>query len=207
MIKPFAMLTGLLLSGTACAQDVKLKPLVDARLRYEHVDQAGIALPADALTLRVRPGVEPSSGPWSALAEGEATLAIGRQYNDGLNGKTQFPLVADPRNVELNRAQIRWASKGASVTAGRQLLELADQRFVGSSSWRQNQQSFDAVRLQWPVGKALSLDLSYAWSDRTVNGTRGFGARPTAIGGDNVFALLSYKTPAGTLSGFAYLVD
>lgn len=33
MIKPLAMLTGLLLSGTAYAQDVKLKPLIDTRLR------------------------------------------------------------------------------------------------------------------------------------------------------------------------------
>lgn len=199
-------LAGLLLCGPAFAQDVKVTPSVDARLRYENVDQDGIAEKADALTLRVRPGVTIGDGTWSALIEGEATLALVTDYNSGLNGKTAYPLVGDPRNVELNRAQVRWAKKGSSVTLGRQRLELADMRFVGSAPWRQNEQTFDAARGQWASGD-FSADLTYSWSERTVNGTHGFGARPTAIHGDNVFALAGYKTPLGTLTAFAYLVD
>jgi hypothetical protein len=207
MNKSLALLAGLLASTQAFAQDqVKVTPSVDARLRYENVDQDGFARDADAVTLRVRPGVTVSKGEWSALVEGEATLAIVDHNNDGTNGKTAYPLVVDPRNVELNRAQIRWASKQGSVTLGRQRLELADQRFVGPAAFRQNEQSFDAVRGQWTAGN-FSADLTYAWSDRTVNGHHGTGARPTAIHGDNVFALLGYKTPVGTLTGFAYLVD
>jgi hypothetical protein len=203
-----AVLAALLLGSGAAAQDVRVTPLADARLRYEHDDQIGFARDADALTLRVRPGVQLSSGHWSALVEGEATLAIVRDYNDGTNGRTAFPLVADPRNAELNRAQIRYAgANGFAVTAGRQLIELADQRFVGSSNFRQNQQTFDAVRVQWGRPMGFSADLTYAWSDRTVNGVHGTGARQAAIGGDNVFALLNYRIRLGTLTGFAYLVD
>jgi hypothetical protein len=208
MIKPLAVLTALLLSGTAYAQDVKLKPLIDARLRYEHVDQAGIALPADALTLRVRAGGEVSWQDWSALVEGETTLSIVNDYNDGTNGKIVYPNVIDPPNLELNRAQIRFAPKGGlAITAGRQRLEIADQRFVGPAGFRQNEQTFDAVRLQYNPSKGVVADLTYAWSDRTVNGRNGAGARPQAIGGDNVFAVLGYRFKPGTLTGFAYLVD
>jgi hypothetical protein len=66
-------------------------------------------------------------GRWSALVEGETNLAIVTDYNDGTNGKTAYPLVADPPNVELNRAQIRYAGEnGLALTAGRQRIELAD---------------------------------------------------------------------------------
>jgi len=202
-----ALVAGLLLCGTAEAQTVTLKPLIDARLRYEHVDQDGLPEDADAITARVRAGLQASSGPWSALVESEATLAILPDFNDGFNGKTRYPLVADADNVELNRAQLRYAAHGVTATAGRQLLELADQRWVGSASWRQNQQTFDAARFQWGKAKGLSVDLSYAWSDRTVNGIQGTPTRPQAIGGDNVFALVNYGAKPGTLTGFAYLVD
>ena len=93
------------------------------------------------------------------------------------------------------------------MTAGRQLVELADQRFVGSSSWRQNQQTFDAVRVQYGQAKGFSVDLTYAWSDRTVNGVHGTGARQQAVSGGNLFALVNYGTAVGTITGFAYLVD
>jgi len=190
----------------AQAQEIKLKPLVDARLRYEHVDQDGISDQSDAATLRIRSGLQASSGPWSTLVESEATIGIDNHYNDGLNGRP-LPLVGDPQNIELNRAQLRYADHHLTVTAGRQLLELADQRFVGPSSWRQNQQTFDAVRVTWAGVPRLTIDTVYAWSDRTVNGIDGKGARPQSVPGNNWFGLASYAAPVGTLTGFAYLVD
>lgn len=192
-------------ASVAQGQTIALKPLIDARLRYEQVDQAGIADRSDAVTLRVRAGVQASHGPLAALVEAESTIAIGAHYNDGFNGRA-LPLVADPQNIEPNRAQLRYANKGLAVTAGRQLLDFADQRFVGPSPWRQNQQTFDAVRLQ-RSGEHISIDAAYAWSVRTVNGIQGTPARPQSVGGSNWFGILGYATPAGMLSGFAYLVD
>jgi hypothetical protein len=206
-MKSLPLLAAVLVSSAASAQDLAFKPLLDARLRYENVDQDGIARDANALTLRLRPGFQVSDGGWSALIEGETTIAIDRHYNDGTNGKTQFPLVVDPGNAELNRAQIHYASKDFAITVGRQLLELGDQRFVGSSNWRQNQQTFDAVRVQYGQAKGFSADLTYSWSDRTVNGHHGTGVRQQAVSGDNVFALINYGMGWGTLTGFAYLVD
>lgn len=200
--------TGLLAAGAARAQEVKLTPSADVRLRYEHVGQDGLPRDADAVTLRVRPGLAASWKGWSALVEAEGVVALADGYNDGTNGKIRYPLVVDPENVELNRAQLRYAGQdGLAVTAGRQRLNFADDRFVGNAPWRQSEQTFDAVRLQY--GKALgpSLDLAYGWDVRTINGRNGTGTRPASIGGDNVFAVLGYGTRAGTLSGFAYLVD
>jgi len=193
----------------AHAQDIVLKPLIDARLRYEHVDQDGIAYSADAATLRIRSGVQASTGPFSALVEAEGNIPFTTSYNDGFNGRA-LPTVPDPGNIELNRAQLSYADKGLKLTAGRQVLDFADQRFVGPAAWRQNEQTFDAVRVQYSgLGglKGLTVDAAYSWSVRTVNGIQGTPARPQSIGGDNYFGILGYATPIGTLSGFAYLVD
>ena len=202
---PFAAIGVAMAATPAHAQDIVLKPLIDARLRYEHVDQDGIKLPADALTLRVRSGVQAKIGPWSGLVEAEATAAIADNYNDGFNGAPR-PIVGDPQDVEINRLQLRYEQKGFSVTAGRQLIELADQRFVGSANWRQNQQTYDAVRVTVARGK-FSADATYSWDVRTVNGVDGFGARPRSVPGNNWFGQIGYATPVGTLTGFAYLID
>ena len=63
------------------------------------------------------------------------------------------------------------------------------------------------MRAELTPVKGLKLDIAYAWSVRTIWGIDGVGARQQAIGGDNLFANLSYATPLGTITGFAYLVD
>ena len=202
----FASLMATALPAAAQAQEVTFTPLLDLRLHSEHVDQANITLPADAVTLRARAGVELAKGPLSVLVEGEATGVLSDQYNDGFNGLAR-PVVADPGNAELNRAQLRYAAKGFALTVGRQRLELADQRWVGPAAWRQNEQTFDAMRLQWTPAKRLSIDATYAWSVRTVFGRKGTPAKPQAVDGSNLFAIIGYAAPVGTLSAFAYLVD
>lgn len=192
----------------ALAQDIGFKPLIDARLRYENVDQTGIASDADAITMRIRAGFEVSKGDFSFLAEGEGTLAFQEDYNSGVNGKALFPVVADPENIELNRIQVQYRGLPKTlITAGRQRVNLDDQRFVGSVGFRQNEQTFDAARVEWSGIKNVKADVTYAWSQRTIWGYDGFGGRQQAVGGDNVFANLSYKHTLGTLTGFAYLVD
>jgi Alginate export len=194
------------------AKPLVIKPIIDARLRYENVSQAPIARDAEAVTARVRAGFEAKSGDFSLLAEAEGTLAISENYNSGLNGRTTFPVVADPQNIELNRLQLQYRGLPKTViTAGRQRINLDDQRFVGSVGWRDNDQTFDAARIEWSGIKNLKVDLTYSWSDRTiwgVNGGNRFGpARLTAIGGNNIFANAALTTKVGTLTGFAYLVD
>ena len=124
-----ALLLPLAIAATpAMAQE--MKPIVDARLRYEGVDQAGFAQDADALTLRLRAGFELKQGDFTLLAEGEGTLALGERYNSTVNGRTAYPTVADPENVEINRIQLQYRGiKDTVFTAGRQRIALDDQRF------------------------------------------------------------------------------
>ena len=207
MDRTLILLLALAPAGTAHAEDVALKPLGEARLRYENVDQDGLAADADALTLRVRAGVEAKTGRWSALVEGQGNLAIVDDYFDGLHGAATRPLVADPDNIALARAQLRYAAPAFAVTAGRQRLGFDDERFVGSVEFRQNGQSFDAVRAEITPVRGVKADVAYAWSIRTIWGIDGAGARQQAVSGDNVFANLSAQTPAGKIAAFVYLVD
>ena len=195
-------------SAPAGAGAQALKPIADARVRYENADQEGFDEEAQALTFRLRAGAELAAGDWALLAESEGTAALTERYDSGLNRKTHLPLVGDPENIELNRLQLQYRglTKGI-VTLGRQRINIQDQRFVGSVGWRQNEQTFDALRFEYGDAKGIKVDLAYSWSVRTIWGIDGSAARQQAIGGNNVFATVSHPTPVGTLSGFAFVID
>ena len=202
--------------GTALAADtggggdgLKVKPILDARLRYENVDQP--ALDADALTFRLRAGAEAAYGHFSLLAEAEGTAALIDDYNAfpfALPGEEQWrpdhSVIADPMNIELNRLQVQYKTAKTALTLGRQRINLDDQRWVGSVGWRQNEQTFDAIRGEASIGP-VAADLTYAIKQRTIFGTDA-GPR-TAFDGHFVFAGLSSKV--GPIQGklFAYLLD
>ena len=200
-------LIGLVAATPATAQTLTLKPLIDARLRYEQVEQDGLALDAEAVTLRVRAGVQVGHGPMTAIIEAQGNLALVDDRFDGLSGSAARPLIADPENVAIHRAQLALKLPVLTLTAGRQRITLDDERFVGAVGFRQNGQSFDAVRAEVAPVKGVKADLSYAWSVRTIWGIDGIGPRQRAIGGDNVFANLSWASPIGTVTGFGYWVD
>jgi len=139
---------------------LSIDPIVDARLRWEHVDQP--TSDADAVTVRLRAGAElkHASG-LSLLAEGEGTLAIDADYNAfpfaiaGGQRRPQFSTVADPQTVELNRLQLQYKAKALTVTLGRQRINLDDQRWVGSVLWRQNEQTARSTAVM-PAERAIS---------------------------------------------------
>jgi hypothetical protein len=124
------------------------KPVVDLRLRYETVDQAGLSNDADAFTLRSRLGY--GTDTWEGLSAAFAIENISdigsEDYNDTINGKTAFPTVADPETTEVDTAWIRYTGlPDTSVTYGRQKVVLDNARFVGNVGFRQNQQTFDGL--------------------------------------------------------------
>ncbi|MEH6703067.1 alginate export family protein [Parasphingorhabdus sp.] len=189
------------------AEGLTLDPIFDARLAYEHVDQPVTS--ADSLTLRTRAGLELASDiGLSFLVESEATLGIINDYNDtnAGNGVEPFSVVADPENIELNRIQLKFAKKDkGSLTVGRQRINIDDQRFVGSVGWRQNEQTFDAVSASVTALKPLTLEATYAISQRTIFGADA-GTRE-AFDGDLIFLGAGVKAGPVNLKGFAYLLD
>ncbi len=190
------------------SDDLTIDPIIDARLRYEGVDQP--ATDADALTLRLRAGAEFKVHRLGFLAEAEGTLGIVNEYNAfpfaiaDRQRRPQFSTVADPMNVELNRLQVQYKGRTATLTVGRQRINLDDQRWVGAAAWRQNEQTFDAVRGEAQIGP-VSLDGTYAIGQRTIYGIDG-GPRQS-LDGNFVFASAAVKAGPVVAKGFTYLLD
>ena len=180
-------------------------PIIDVRARYERVEQDNAVGDADAVTIRGRAGAEFKIDGFSLLAEAEGTLAIATDYNDTIpgNGIEPFSVVADPDNVELNRLQVSYMVDGSGVTLGRQRIILDNARFVGNVGWRQNEQTFDAVRGQAKIGP-VALDATYAISQRTIFGTESPNEH---FDGDMFFVNGGIDTPIAKVKGFAYLID
>lgn len=187
------------------ADGVTIDPIIDLRLRYESVDQDSAADSADALTARLRAGFEVAADGFSFLAEGEGTLGIINDYNDTIpgNGVEPFPVVADPENIELNRLQIGYKKGGYSLTVGRQRIILDNARFVGNVGWRQNEQTFDAVRGQAKIGP-VSLDATYSNSQRTIFG---IDSPNEHFDGDLVLLNAGVDLKPLKIKAFSYLVD
>lgn len=164
-------IAGTTLSHAAHAEEAfsnlftEAKPILDARYRYEHVDQDNALKHANAQTLRTRVGVQ--SGKWyglSALLEADNVSRIGdASYNETRNGQSEYSVVADPDGSEINQALLRYDHQYGSAVLGRQRINLDNQRFVGGVAWRQNEQTYDGALLQL---KPLSgMTLSYAYID------------------------------------------
>ena len=180
MIRPrttlaVACLLGLAL-GPACAdtpaptaaptaQAAPLQLEWDVRVRHEQVDNDAFSHDARADTLRLRLGLRAQFGNgFSGYLEGAGVAAADGHYNSGANGHTQYPGITDPRGAELNQAYLAWQGNDVGAIVGCQRLLLDNQRWLGNSGWRQHEQTFDAVALQWQP--ASDWTLRYAWLDR-----------------------------------------
>ncbi|MBK9562105.1 MAG: alginate export family protein [Micavibrio sp.] len=222
MINSFYRISGLLALILACtapafaneAEDSLIKKGAfygDIRYRYETVDQDGpapIADDATASTLRARLGFK--TGVYKDFQAQFETDLVGRlgdeDYNDGKNGKTQFPVIADPATAELNQLWILWSGlPQTTVKAGRQTINFDNQRFIGSVGWRQNDQTFDAAAIENKSIENLALSYTYA---RTVN--RVFGhEHPQGDWDSNThLAHASYVfAPWLNITGYGYWLD
>lgn len=193
----------------AATPALPVTPYADIRYRLELVDQAGLPHDATASTLRVRAGIR--TGEWqglSATVEGEAIARLGpARYNDTVNGKTAYPVVADPTDVLLNQAYVRWQpAKQVAVAAGRQVINLDNQRWIGSVGWRQNDQTLDLARVTLTPLAGLTADYAHAWRVNRVFGPDS----PQGIWRDTAInaAHIAYASKAvGTIAGYAYWLD
>lgn len=150
------------------------KLLTNIRIRYEFVDQDGIANDAHAKTARIRLGYE--TGSWndlSLLGEIDGTTHFGsEEFNSTVNGKTTYPVVADPDSFRLNRVNLKYTGlSDTTMKAGRQRIILGDARFVGNVGWRQNEQTFDSFRFTNESVPNVKIDYSYIWQANSIFGS------------------------------------
>jgi hypothetical protein len=201
-IRGLSLAVGIAVCATAHAE---LKPILDTRLRYESVEQDGLTQDAEAMTVRARLGFETGKVAGTALlAEGEFVRPIVEDYNSTTNGNSAFPVVADPRSSEVNRLQLTNSSLPlTTVTLGRQRIVLDDHRFVGNVGWRQNEQTFDAIRVVNTSVPRLTLDVTYL---DQVNRVFGPDSPQGRYHGDSVLVNAAYAMAPGKLTAFAYRV-
>jgi len=125
------------------------------RYRYEFVDDDNFPEEAKASTLRSRLSLQSGSyRDFSFFLEADDIREIGSDdFNAGAGNtpsRTMYPVVADPEGTEVNQAYADYRGfAGTLVRLGRQRINLDNQRFVGGVGWRQNEQTFDAVSVDW----------------------------------------------------------
>lgn len=137
---------------------------IDLRYRVELVDQDGFDRDATASTLRLRAGL--SSPEWSGLSFGAMVhgnrSVFSSSFNSTANGKTQYPVVADPDDENLSHAWLRYrAGEHFETTIGRQRIVEDNHRFIGHVGFRQLEQTFDAATLVWQPAAGWQIDLRY----------------------------------------------
>ena len=195
-------------SGPALAQTAAPNAghwILDTRLRYESVSQDGVD-DADALTFRARLGYETQVfHGFRGLIEAEGVGHLTDDFNDGVNGHTAFASVPDPEAFELNRLQLAWSGEGGrKATLGRQRIILNNARFIGNAGFRQNEQTFDAVRLEArPIDH---LALTYLYIDNVYR-TAGNRSPQGHWRSDSHVLQADLDGGLGRLSGYAMLLD
>lgn len=149
------------------------KASVGFRYRLENVDQTGFNEDATASTLRTKLKYTTKTFQGlSAVLEFDNVLQIGEgDYNSTVNGKGQFPVIADPKITEVNQAYIAYTGFGnTTLLAGRVALNLDNQRFVGTVGWRQNDQTWDMTGVITKPTKDLTLTGTYVWNVNRIFG-------------------------------------
>jgi len=163
--------------------------------------------------------------------EFEANSRIGSDKALNLDNDLSFPpgpagsrikeghaIIPDNTYQEFNEAYLGWRSAtsgcpnapggcngSTTIKAGRQQIIYDNHRWVGNIVWRQNFQSYDAIRIDNTSIKNLSL--SYAYLKR-VNRTFGRDSAFNKWEMDPSHLInISYKTPYGKLIGYGYLLN
>lgn len=192
------------------------KVMLDARTRYEYVNDDSTKRPAAAWTLRLRPAYQ--TGTWqgfSGLIEAEATAELDDNYNSTRNNQTQYLSVPDAESAEINQLLIKYVySPQLDATVGRQRINLDNQRFVGGVAWRDNEQTYDAFSINLKPSKQLGFYYAYIDQINTFFGSQDPKPAATALRTpsdvDSQIHLIQAKyaySPALNGVAYGYLMD
>ncbi len=184
-------------------------PVLDVRYRFEFVDQDGRPEDAKANTVRTRAGFE--TGRFYGLGAGfdvEWIEAIGSEdFNNTINGKTRYPVVADPDDEQINQLFIvsEDTVPDTLVKLGRQRIIWDNSRFIGNVGFRQNEQTFDALRGIVSAIPDTALEYVYTAEVRRIFGDDS-PAGSLGLDGHGIRAQYKGFEPL-TVTPFALLLD
>jgi hypothetical protein len=178
------------------------RPILNLRPRYEFVEQAGRPEDGQALTMRTLAGWR--TKPWKDFGVTAEMIVVSRasdDYNDGQNGKNQYPVIADPNDTDVNQLFVDYTGIASTlVRAGRQSIKLDNVRFIGNVEFRQVMQVFNGVTAENTSLPNTRIYLGYLGRLKTVN-TRQHET-------DTIVANVRYAlSPSESLVGFGYFQD
>jgi len=196
------------ITPTPYTKTTKLAPRLigNLRLRYENVDQDDIPNAANALTLRYRGTLETDIGFNSTvLGEIEAIGAIVTDFNDGSGNRPDRPVIPEPDGIEVNRLQLlTQINPNLRITSGRQRIIIDDERFIGGLAFRQNDQTFDSIRINTKILDDVLIDAAYIGRTQRILG------KNNPLGefkGDSFLININAPSPLGRISAFHYALD
>ena len=215
-----AAIAALLITPSVWAADTLTDALTggkaSANLQYRYEDvrlgRAAAAGTSDntatASTVRLRLGYETATfNGFGAMVEAESTTDIGNKKYNSLNPvDARYATVQDPEVTEINQAYLSYSGM-ANTTAkwGRQRIKLDNDRFIGNSGWRQNEQTFDAFTL---VNKSLPSTTITAGYITNVNRVIGDGVTNGNAPMRSPIFNVNYKGWSfAEIVGYAYLLD
>lgn len=156
--------------GMDLVSNVKVKG--EIRPRYEMVDQDNATPNANAFTNRLTIGASADLGgtDWlSAYAEMTNVSSLNDNYRDlAKNNALNHSIVADPEQTRLTQSYINVKLDKTLLRVGRQVINLDNQRFIGSVNWRQMPQTVDAYLLKNNSVKGLDLSAAYITQVNTI---------------------------------------
>ncbi|WOO41801.1 alginate export family protein [Rubellicoccus peritrichatus] len=186
--------------------------IFNERFRYEHASQSASTAPgrpaSTAFTLRTRIGYEtPKFHGFYGLGEFENTWALNLSNYQSLPGPGKA-VIADPRNNQLNQLFIGYSGFNSDLKGGRQIINLDNQRFVGAVAWRQNDQTFDAVRVSTEVIKDAWFSYVYNWQVNRIFGVYTNTTAQERFQSQSHFVNFHYdNVPFGQIGSYFYYLD
>jgi Alginate export len=177
------------------------RPTLNLRPRHEYADQTG-RVSGRATTLRTLAGWKTQS--WKGFAGTIELIDVGRlnnDYNDNLNGKVQYPVIADPDNTDVNQLYVDYSGlPDTLIRTGRQSIKLDNVRFIGNVEFRQVMQVFNGITVENRSLPGTRIFMGYLARVKTVS-TRQFETDTVLLN-----ARLSFS-PTDSLAVYGYFQD
>jgi hypothetical protein len=183
---------------------------LELRYRFESVEQADKPSTAGANTLRLRLNLATAFvNGFSAFAEADHVQALGGEHHDDTrNGLNAYPVVADPEGSDLNQAWLQYeGAPGTWLRLGRQRISLDGERFIGSVGWRQNEQTYDALRIETKALTGAAVNYIYVDRVRRVFGPDRGAPSEELDGASHLLNVKLHALPVGAITLYGYALD
>ena len=144
----------------------------EVKARYESVDvENDTRMNANAYTARFTLGLETTLLGINGLTmkvDGTTVQTLGgtKYDSDALSGlgDARYEVVADAEQTRFTQGYLQYKMGATTAKVGRQLVNLDNQRFIGSVDWRQMPQSLDTVSVANTSIPGLNLYGAYVYS-------------------------------------------